>query len=293
MAKGSIDIDGYRIIRRLGSGARTTIYLAVDEAAGKTIALKRATYESPEDTRIFEQMETEYKVAKLVDHPYVRKCHTLLKIRKLLKTQELLLSMEYFDGQSLEDQQRLSLGDVLLVFRMVAVALNAMHEKGYVHCDIKPNNILFSRQGGIKVIDLGQSCKLGEIKKRIQGTPDYIAPEQVRREHISHRTDIFNLGATMYWALTGRNVPTLIPKKNDFGIPVSEIKDFKSPNQMYPKIPIELSDLVMECVKDKPSDRPSNMGELIGRLDVLIRAIFGTKLSLNASGKHTTVSNGG
>jgi len=204
-----------------------------------------------------------------------------------------MLSMEYFDGQSLEDQHRLSLGDVLLIFRMVSVALNAMHEKGYVHCDIKPNNILFSREGGIKIIDLGQSCRIGEIKKRIQGTPDYIAPEQVRREHLSHRTDIFNLGATMYWALTGRNVPTLIPKKNEFGISVSEPAVFKTPNQVYSQIPLELSDLVMECVQDKPADRPSSMSEIIGRLDILIRIIFGTKLSLNASGKHTTVSNGG
>lgn len=292
MAKSSIDIDGFRIIRRLGNGARTIIYLAVDEKSRQTIALKRAVLESPEDSRIFEQMEMEYKVAKLIDHPYVRKCYKMFRIRKLLRTQELMLSMEYFDGQSLEDHRRLSLGDVLLVFRMVSVALNAMHEKGYVHCDIKPNNILFNRENGIKIIDLGQSCRIGEIKKRIQGTPDYIAPEQVRREHLSHRTDIFNLGATMYWALTGRNVPTLIPKKNDFGISVSETEDFKTPNQVYPKIPIELSDLVMECVQDRPSDRPSSMSEILERLDVMIRSIFGTKLSLNASEKHTTVSNG-
>lgn len=293
MAKGSIDIDGFRIVRKLGNGARTSIFLAVDEETRQTVALKQAILESPEDTRIFEQMEMEFKVAKQIDHPYVRKCYKLFRRRKLLRTQELLLSMEYFDGQSLEEQHRLSLGDVLLVFRMVAVALNAMHEKGYVHCDIKPNNILFNREGGIKVIDLGQSCRIGEIKKRIQGTPDYIAPEQVRREHISHRTDIFNLGATMYWALTGRNVPTLIPKKNDFGIPVSEPGEIKTPNQVYPKIPIELSDVVMECVKDRPSDRPSSMSEIIGRIDVLIRGIFGNKLSLNASGKHTTVPNRG
>jgi len=293
MAKSSIDIDGFRIIRRLGNGARTIIYLAVDEKSRQTIAIKRATLESPEDSRIFEQMETEYKVAKQIDHPYIRKCYKVFRVRKLLRTQELMLSMEYFDGQSLEDQHRLSLGDVLLIFRMVSVALNAMHEKGYVHCDIKPNNILFSREGGIKIIDLGQSCRIGEIKKRIQGTPDYIAPEQVRREHLSHRTDIFNLGATMYWALTGRNVPTLIPKKNEFGISVSEPAVFKTPNQVYSQIPLELSDLVMECVQDKPADRPSSMSEIIGRLDILIRIIFGTKLSLNASGKHTTVSNGG
>ena len=287
MAK-SIDIDGYTIIRRLGTGARTTIYLAKAESTGKTFALKRAILESPEDTRIFEQVEAEYKVARQIDHPYIRKCYELIKIRKLLRTQELLMIMEYFDGQSLEDQKRLSMGDILLVFRLVAIALNAMHEKGYVHCDIKPNNILFNPKNGIKVIDLGQSCRLGEIKKRIQGTPDYIAPEQVRREHLSHRTDIFNLGATMYWALTGKNVPTLIPKKNEYGIAVVEDQEVKSPHEIYSKIPKSLSDLVMDCVKDKPSDRPANMGELIGHLDGLIRDIFGSRTT-DAPANKTTV----
>jgi serine/threonine-protein kinase len=191
--------------------------------------------------------------------------------------------MEYFDGVSLEEQQRLSMGDVLLVFRMVAIGLNAMHEKGYVHCDIKPNNILFNSKGGIKIIDLGQSCRLGEIKKRIQGTPDYIAPEQVRREHLSHRTDIFNLGATMYWALTGKNIPTLIPKKNEFGFSIEEREQFKSPIEIFRKIPKPLSDLVMECIREKPADRPANMMEIISRLDELIREIFVSRNSTNAA----------
>ena len=198
--------------------------------------------------------------------------------------------MEYFDGQSLEEQRRLSLGDILLVFRMVAMGLNAMHEKGFVHCDVKPNNILFNPKGAIKVIDLGQSCKLGEIKKRIQGTPDYIAPEQVRREHLSHRTDIFNLGATMYWALTGKNVPTLIPQKNEYGIAIDAKANAKSPNELYPKISKPLSDLVMECVQEKPANRPANMGEIIGRLDTMIREIFVSRSNTNASTKHTTLS---
>jgi serine/threonine protein kinase len=289
MAK-SIDIDGYSIIRRLGTGARTTIYLATEESTKQTVAIKRAILESPEDTRIFEQIETEFKVARQIDNPYIRKCHELFRFRKLLKTNELILVMEYFDGQSLEDMQRLSMGDVLLVFRMVALALNAMHERGFVHCDIKPNNILFNHKTGVKIIDLGQSCKIGEIKKRIQGTPDYIAPEQVRREHLSHRTDTFNLGATMYWALTGKNVPTLIPKKNEFGVMVSEVQSFRSPNEMYRKIPKPLSDLVMECVKEKPAERPSNMLEITSRLDEMIREIFGPRTGTNASTKHTTLS---
>ncbi|MHC5018235.1 MAG: serine/threonine-protein kinase [Planctomycetota bacterium] len=259
-------------------------------ASKKRLAIKRAVLEAPEDTRIFKQIETEYKVSNQIDHPYIRKCHELIRSRKLLRTNELLMTMEFFDGQSLEDQKRLSLIDVLLVFRMVAIALNAMHEKGFVHCDIKPNNILFNNKGGVKIIDLGQSCRLGDIKKRIQGTPDYIAPEQVRREHLSHRTDIFNLGATMYWALTGKNVPTLIPKKNEFGIAVDETKAVKSPHELYPKIPKSWSDLIMECVKEKPADRPSNMLEITRQLDELIREIAGSKNSSNNATKYPTMS---
>lgn len=292
MAKNTIDIDGYTILRKLGTGARSVIYLAIEEATRKRVALKRAVLENPEDTRIFKQIENEYTVSSKIDHPYIRRCSELIKIRKMLRVNEVWLIMEFFDGQSLEEQKRLSMIDVLLVFRMVATALNAMHEKGYVHCDIKPNNILFDSKGGIKIIDLGQSCRLGQIKKRIQGTPDYIAPEQVRREHLSHRTDIFNLGATMYWALTGKNVPTLIPKKNEFGIAVEESPLVKSPHELYSKIPKTWSDLVMECVRERPADRPANMLEIAGRLDELIRVVVGSKAPLNSNDatKYPTMS---
>lgn len=279
MSKQPLEIDGFAIIKRIGTGARSTIYLARDESTNQTVALKRAVMECPEDMRIFEQIETEYKVAKHINHPYIRKCHKLIKKRKLMRVTEVLLSMEMFEGQSLEDLKALSLGDVLLVFRMIATALNAMHQEGYVHCDVKPNNILISKEGSIKIIDLGQSCKIGTIKTRIQGTPDYIAPEQVRREHLGHRTDIFNLGATMYWALTGKNVPTLIPTKSDVGLSqtVADQNKFKSPHKIYRKIPVKISNIVMDCVKEKQSERPSSMMEIIARLDVIIKEIFGNK----------------
>lgn len=283
MAQTPIDIDGFTIVKRIGCGARSTIYQAIDESTKQTIALKRAVFESPEDLRIFEQMEAEYQVAHQLEHPYLRKCYKMIRKRRFVRIQELILTMELFDGQSLEEQERLSLGDVLLVFRMVATGLNAMHQKGFVHCDIKPNNILFNKAGKIKIIDFGQSCRIGQIKKRIQGTPEYIAPEQVRREHLSHRTDIFNLGATMYWALTGRHVPTLIQRTNDFGLSVSEPPILKAPHEIYNKIPRGLSEMVVQCVQDKPADRPENMTEIIARLDTLIREIFQSRLSINAT----------
>jgi serine/threonine protein kinase len=278
MAVDRLELSGFTIIKKLGTGARSTIFLARDEETGDTVALKRSVYEKPEDSRIFEQMENEYKVSQAINNPYLRKCHKVIKIRKMFKVKELLLSMEMFEGETLEKSKSLSLGDVLLVFRMVATGLNAMHQQGYIHCDIKPNNILISESGAIKIIDLGQGCKIGTIKPRIQGTPDYIAPEQVKRKHLSQRTDVFNLGATMYWAITGKNVPTLIPQSpNDLASIVTQ-RDFVAPHEMYNRIPIGVSKLVMDCVKEEPERRPATMSEVISRLDLLIHSIFTKKL---------------
>ncbi|MGD8499247.1 MAG: serine/threonine-protein kinase [Phycisphaerales bacterium] len=279
MAKDILDIGGFTILKRIGTGARSTIYLASNEEDDTKVALKRVIFERPEDSRVFEQVETEYKVARLIDHPYVRKCHELRKIRSMFKVREMLLSMEYFDGRNLEDCPTLSLGDVLLVFRMVASGLNAMHQHGFVHCDVKPNNILMDKSGSIRIIDLGQSCKIGTIKQRIQGTPDYIAPEQVKRRPLVPKTDIFNLGATMYWALTGKHAPTLIPKKNKLGLPVTETR--RAPHEVKKQLPTGISKLVMDCIENDPANRPRNMMTVISRLDLMVHSIFGGKIRTN------------
>ena len=288
MAKSILNVGGFTIKKRIGTGARSTIYLATDHQTNTDVALKRIIFERPEDARVFEQTETEYKVARRINHPYVRKCYKLKKIRSVFNLKEMLLSMELFDGMSLEDGPALSLVDVLLVFRMVATGLNAMHREGYVHCDIKPNNILISKAGSIKIIDLGQSCKIGTTKRRIQGTPAYIAPEQVRRKPLGPRTDVFNLGATMYWALTGKNVPTLIHKRNGALIPkrndtpgISIQRNYPAPHELKQRIPIGVSTLVMDCVKDNPAQRPSNMMTVISRLDLIIHSLIGSKIKTN------------
>ncbi|MHC4370580.1 MAG: hypothetical protein ACYSW8_23450, partial [Planctomycetota bacterium] len=92
MAKDILDVGGYTILRRIGVGARSTIYLAADEEDGRKVALKRIIFERPEDSRVFEQVETEYKVAGMIDHPYVRKCYELRKIRSMFKVREMLLA---------------------------------------------------------------------------------------------------------------------------------------------------------------------------------------------------------
>jgi len=277
MAKNILKVPGFDIIKRIGTGARSTIYLAIDEHNEKEVALKRVVYEKPQDARIFEQCEVEFKVAQKIDHPYVRKCYKLRKTRNMFKTRELIVSMEYLAGRTLEQSPTLSLVDVLLVFRMVASGLNAMHQAGYIHCDVKPNNILINKSGLIKIIDLGQSCRSGTTKQRIQGTPDYIAPEQVRRKPLNPRTDVFNLGATMYWALTGQNVPTLIPKKDKYGLAVSQKR--KTPSELKPQIPESVSKIVMDCCESEPQNRPDNMLTVITRLDIIVHNLLGDKLN--------------
>src|SRR5512135_3148042 len=116
MGKDILSVGEFTIIRRIGNGARSTIYLATDETDGTLVALKRLIYEKPEDHRVFEQTENEYKVAQRLDHPYIRKCYKLRKIRSMFKVREMLLSMEHFEGKTLEETTTLSLGDVLLVF---------------------------------------------------------------------------------------------------------------------------------------------------------------------------------
>ena len=286
MAKNILKVGDFTIIKRIGTGARSTIYMATDDTDNTDIALKRVIFERPEDSRIFEQVETEYKVGSRIDHPCVRKCHKLKKIRSMFKVKEMLLSMEFFDGPNLEDSPPLSLLDVLLVFRMVAGGLNAMHQQGFVHCDIKPNNILLSTAGAIKIIDLGQSCRIGTTKRRIQGTPDYIAPEQVRRKPLGPKTDIFNLGATVYWALTGKHIPTLIPKKDSLGLPIPQKR--RAPHELKKQLPIGISKFVMDCVEDNPANRPRDMMTVISRLDLLIHSILGGKLKTNKNASNNS-----
>lgn len=260
---------GYDIIEKLGEGAGSVIYAVNDPVSGKSLALKHVVREGQKDIRFVEQMETEFEIAKQFNHPNLRKTYEL-KINKslLMKVNEAFLVMELFDGKPMDVSQPRTTLETIDAFIQVAQGLKEMHRLGYVHCDLKPNNILRSDSGMIKVIDYGQSCKIGTIKERIQGTPDYIAPEQVQRKPISVQTDVFNLGATLYWALTGRNIPTLytVNKKGENSFLVDD--RFDSPSQLNPKVPEAISKLVMECVSSRQSKRPADMDQVITRLEL-------------------------
>jgi serine/threonine-protein kinase len=264
---------GYDVLGFLGEGAGSMIYAVSKPETAQIYALKHVTRKNEKDIRFIEQLENEYEVSRKFSHPGLRRyidvkvLHTLLR-----KPTEAALVMELFDGIPLDGSDLRNVGDIVDIFIQVANALDAMHTQGFVHCDLKPNNILVDSTGTAKVIDFGQACPIGTAKKRIQGTPDFIAPEQVKCDPVSVRTDVFNFGATFYWALCGRSLPTLFTlKKSENSFLFDDI--MASPASLNPKIPESLSNLVMECVKTNPNKRPADLKEVARRLEIMRHAM--------------------
>jgi eukaryotic-like serine/threonine-protein kinase len=262
-------LHGYRTISTLGQGARSAIFHVIHESTGQFYALKRVVRKGSEDQRFIEQVEIEYQVSHGIEHPHLRHSVAIHRNKKWLQTQEVLLLMEYVPGLTLEQAKPHRLDHFLTIFRKVANGLDALHKHGFVHADMKPNNIVLGAGGLVKIIDFGQSCPLGHKKERIQGTPDYIAPEQVRRLPLDQRTDVFNLGATMYWVLTDLAYPTDLPAGMRDGPEIVKVRQPQTPKEANDKIPLALSQLIMDCCKANPNDRPPDMPQVESRLDIV------------------------
>lgn len=262
-------IGGYEVIDLIGTGAGSVIYAVTDPKTSQLFALKHVERKADRDIRFVHQLEAEYEVGRQVSSPLLRKSIEMRIERTLLRrVTSALLVLELFDGLPMDMDAPSNMVSLVDCFAQTAKALHALHEMGYVHCDLKPNNILINSAARVKVIDLGQACRVGTVKQRIQGTPDYIAPEQVKLQPVSPRTDIFNFGATLYWSLTGQKLPTLFTLKrteNSFLVDGT----MSTPRSINPAVPEPLSNLVMECVRTLPNKRPDDMLEVVRRLDVL------------------------
>jgi len=269
-AKPGTKLAGFSVLAEIGRGAASTIYIVQDPKTKQVYALKHVRRESSKDQRFIEQSLQEFEVAQKVRHPQIRHIERVIKNREMLVTvKEIFLLMEYVDGVSVERHPPESILAAVDIFRQTARALAHMHACGYVHADMKPNNIVVDERGRVKIIDLGQACPIGTIKERIQGTPDYIAPEQVHRRDITPKTDIYNLGATMYWVLTKRHIPTAMPKDDKLVTALDDhmIEKPRRVEELNPKVPKRLADLLHFCVEVDPARRPIDMNAVADRLD--------------------------
>ncbi len=273
-APQSLEVPGYQVLEFLGNGASSSIWKVRDACSGEIVALKRVVRREAKHARFIEQAENEYAVGRNLDNDTIRRMLDIRRVKRWFTVQELHLIMEYCSGVSIQESRPTSVLETTRIFLAVAEGLAYMNAQGYVHADIKPNNIIVGDAGQVKVIDLGQSCPIGTVKKRIQGTPDFIAPEQVQCRPLDARTDVFNFGASLYWALTGKAIPTVIPKKSS-PRDAHSLNDttLTPPEEINPGVTGPLSSLVTECVSKRPIKRPSSMDKVASRMDLIVLSL--------------------
>ena len=202
-------IGKYDVVRELGRGATSEVYLANDTFADRKVAIKLVRQEALGDIeygRRFQKLFlTEASLAGKMQHPHIA------AIFDAVADQEgSYIVMEYVEGTTLEEYCRVE--NLLPIPRIIELvfkcskALDYAHRLGIIHRDIKPANILMTSEGEIKISDFGAALSLGSETTQVTGvgSPAYMSPEQVRDQQLNHQTDIFSLGVVMYQLFTGR-----------------------------------------------------------------------------------------
>ncbi len=264
------EIHGYRVIEPIGEGAASRLYVVSDPRSRRLHALKHVTSRGARDRRFLAQVEREFEVGSKVDHPAVRSARRLLRYREIVRTSELALILDFVDGVPLDSARFGDLRGLFECFATVAEGLRHLHELGFAHADLKPGNILVGTDGRGTIIDLGQACRLGERKSRIQGTPGFLAPEQVALGAIDERTDAFLLGATIYRYLTGRYAS---------GEMVEDATPAPPLRRLRRDLPSGADEIVHACLEAAPDRRPGDLAVVAERLRAVAEHCGGTEPS--------------
>jgi eukaryotic-like serine/threonine-protein kinase len=256
----------YRVIKELGTGAGSTILLISDKKSGKRFALKIVKRQSEEDDVYVNQALQEYEVLKKLNHSCILHAFDSRARRTLFRVSGVDVLMEYVDGRTIDELEAPEMGQLVLIFHNVADGLIHMHRRGVFHGDLKPTNIMLSKDGDVKIIDFGTAWIRGKDKNRVQGTPQYMAPEQVTEKVVDQKTDIYNFGATMYRMFTGHYANMGIPKAGEGGV-----RKIKPPNSFNPNIPGPLNALILSCLEIDPEKRPAGAFEVKAQLAAIAK----------------------
>jgi serine/threonine protein kinase len=255
----------YWVGKMLGSGARSQIYEVQRKRDGQPFVAKFVTVRTGDDLRVVGHLENEYRVLAALHAEKTRsgaldaivRPVEFEKIKGLLKVRGAYLIMERAVGQSLFEHRDYELGAVLGIFRQVCTALEHMHHVGFVHADLKPQNILVDEGLKVKLIDFGFAAPIGMALGSYKGTFGYLAPEQAGGR-LTEQTDVFNLGAALYWVLTGQNLPSILPGEHEArGYVPDQQVSITPPSNVNPAVPQELSDMVLRCCLPNEHERPT------------------------------------
>ncbi len=254
--------DRYTIQRELGRGGMGAVYLAGDDKLGERVALKIINA-SMGDAGAVERFRREVAAARKVTHPNVIRIHDLIEDGPMM-----LLSMEYVEGQTLAQHLgragALRVDEARALLGQICDGVAAAHAVGVVHRDLKPGNILLDGDKRVKVIDFGlaKATFLAGMTATglIIGTPEYMAPEQVRGLPCDPRTDVYSLGALAYHALAGRPP---FAGETPIAIGFAHVTEPpRPPRELRPELPETLERAILQALAKEPSKRFADAAEL-------------------------------
>jgi len=274
-------IAQYEICSQIGSGGMGQVYLAKDTRLDRKVAIKFLYPEPLAGTWAPHRLLNEAQAAAALDHPNICTVYEAGEADGLS-----FIVMQYLEGETLAarlTERPIELGEALTIAQQVAVALSEAHGRGVVHRDIKPQNIVLTTRGEVKVLDFGlakrspqQGCEPGTASPAssetgiVAGTAGYMSPEQVRGGAVDHRTDLFSLGVVLYEMLTG-----VKPFARDTTVrTLAAIVEDEPPamGRLRPPLPEQLQVLVRRLLKKDPDARCQTANDVAIELDELKRA---------------------
>lgn len=260
----------FRLKRKLGAGGMGDVYLAEQESLDRKVAIKTLKKQFANDPKFVERFYREAKAMAKLDHPNVVRCYAVGEDHGFH-----YVAIEYVDGKSMQDWMKqlkqLSIGDATFIILACLDALSHAHESKLIHRDIKPDNILVTSKGVVKVADLGLAKAIDEDNSMTQsgtglGTPLYMPPEQARNaKHVDHRTDIYALGGTYYNFLTGK-----FPYSGNTALELIMAKEsgkFESVRKLNPDVPEKLDLLIEKMMAKNPDHRFKSCAEIMALLE--------------------------
>jgi eukaryotic-like serine/threonine-protein kinase len=272
-------IGKYHVVGTLGKGAHSTILHVRRSADSREYALKLVPVGDKDEEKYLDQAKHEFRVAQMLGHSNLIKIYALeLKRDWLFRVRKAEVLIEYVSGRTL-DAIPIPQDQLVVVFAQIAAGLAHMHRRGVFHADLKPNNVLYGKRGEVKIIDYGLAWIKGEPKDRVQGTPEYMAPETARSRVINERTDLYNLGATMYRLTTLKLPPSAMPGTESLRLTGKALSSMLIPvGELNKAVPKALCDVIHRCLEYDPEKRPERVGEVLEKLNQ-IAADMGTPIS--------------
>ena len=251
-------LDGrFHITDVISRSGMASIFKAVDLATKQPVAVKIPFMQFESDPAFFSRFQREEAIGKTLSHPYV------LRILPVEEKSRPYIAMEYLDGQTLrqvlQSVERMPVADALAIASRICEALEYLHSQNVIHRDLKPENVMLCRDGSIRIMDFG-IAKVAGLRRLTftgfsasMGTPDYMAPEQVKGKRGDARTDLYSLGVMLYEMTTGAlpfegNNPYAIMHARLVGDPVA-------PRKWNPDLSPQVEEIILHALERQPFDR--------------------------------------